>query len=184
MPQAPLFWSMADLAKQLRLDKVNTTSALYAQFEEGVRSAQSAFWRYIGLTRTNTIIAYAAPSGPNGQPANDTQQLKVIAASTELMLVRRVLLAVFKAGFAAGTANLDEWNENPFRTMDAFGAQREMERLDSEISANMTILAGSKQSADERTCSFGTPETDDYKTNGPRLIGETVIDGGVFGGLV
>lgn len=177
---APLFWPDLDsVAEQLRMKDVDTNDQAYRQFEEALRRTATDFWRRIGLARV--VQLQAMPTAVN--PTTENEHIRQLANSLEVRRVRRHLLEVYAASFKQGASFISSWNEEAFRNLDAFGAKKEIERLDAEAESDFQLLEGSNSPGNEISGAVSVITSEDFDANGPRLIGDSVIPGGVFGGL-
>ncbi|HCT45367.1 MAG TPA: hypothetical protein DF699_09155 [Phycisphaerales bacterium] len=184
MTATPTFIADRDTAKKLlRLSNLPDDTDAMAQFDDAMREAGLVFWRALGRSRIATLKLTATPSGdPNGW--TDAQHLRVLAETTERMLIRRYLLQEHAAQTKEGGSFLSDFNdEGAFRNVSQISLGQLVRKLDNEISQNMDLLAGREVAGQERKIRASTIETDEVAINGPHILGENINKDGIYGGV-
>jgi hypothetical protein len=159
MVTSPLFGvALADLKTRLRLTGVETTSDAEQVIDEAILTVRMGFQRRLNFARIAEIEAFSSTANPD----DEQETLHALARVTQVKWVRKELLRTLPTLFmdASGEAR-DAWNEEaPFRQSGPSERDVEVARLDSEIEANLQILAGEDQIGDEETIQVydGTPD--------------------------
>jgi hypothetical protein len=167
---APLFVAdEATLKSRLRLSAV-PASALDTEaiVDQAILDARVRFYRHLGATRVAAILTTAFTE----TPTTDAQVVRALAFSTEVKMVRCILMRTLPNTFMDASGDVDHrWNEEaPIREM---GAEREQEldRCDREVEAALLELEGDA----DGTCSEvqmydGTPDCQtSFPANTPRI---------------
>lgn len=167
----PLFVAdEAALKSALRLSAV-PASALDTEaiIDEAILRARLRFYRDLGATRTNELVAMTFTD----QPTTDDEVLRALANTVEVKMVKCQLLRDLPNTFmdASGDVN-SRWNEEaPTRERGGFELSDELKRCENEIVAALTDLAAPETLAcDEVQVFDGTPDCQtSFPTNTPRV---------------
>lgn len=138
----PLFMPSGEaLRKALRLSQVPDQNDATAQIDAGIEASKVRFFQALGETRIASLQAIAYTTNP--KTASD--YLRVLAASTEVKIVRSQLLRVMPTLFMDGSSRVQTWNEEAaFRDGSTVLEKRdELKRLDQEIQQALDVLASS-----------------------------------------
>jgi hypothetical protein len=156
---APLFVaSEAALKSALRLSAV-PASALDTEaiIDEAILRARLRFYRDLGATRTNELVALPYTD----QPTTEDQVLRALANTVEVKMVKCQLLRDLPNTFmdASGDVN-SRWNEEaPTRERGGFDLEEELSRCENEIVAALVDLAAPNTlDCDEVQVFDGTPD--------------------------
>jgi hypothetical protein len=159
---------------RLRLTSVpNSAEDTHAIIDEAISGARLEFYRRLGRTRVNRLLAFAVVA----EPSSDEEVLRSMAALTEVKLVRVALLRELPNAFMDASGDIHKrWNEEaPFRERPRSDRDREIHRLNEEIEQAMQMLARDEGETpgDERTVFVydGTPADPDSIP----LPGDTMI---------
>lgn len=142
---APMFVpTMDDLRKSLRLSSIATTSDAIAMIDAAVQTASVTFFRHLGQEKIALIKATAYTRAP----VTNMEFLRVLAASTELKIVRAQLLRNMPLMFMDGAIPARSWQEEAaFREGSTLMHRDEMKRLDEEIRQALATLQSAQFSA-------------------------------------
>lgn len=141
MTQAPLFVpTHADLRLKLRLTGIEIGTDAEAIIDEALLAARLRFITRLTLGRVTSLLATAYTA----TPTTEAQYLRLLAAVTEVKIVRLELLDSLPSAFMDAAGNLQKrWNEEaPFRETGVSMLEAIRERLEAEIEEAMELLAG------------------------------------------
>jgi hypothetical protein len=171
---APLFVTdEATLKSRLRLSAVPASAAdTEAIIDQAILDARVRFYRALGASRVAAILTTAFTE----TPTTDAQIVRALAFSTEVKMVRCILMRTLPNAFMDASGDVDaRWNEEaPLREM---GAEREEElaRCEREVEAALLELEepGLDNCSDVQMYD-GTPDRQtSFPANTPR-IGQTL----------
>lgn len=176
----PMFQTKVALAATLRLSQLAANNDADEQLDAGIREARTYFWRRLGLSRLNELVnlSFVDP------PVTEDDHMRQLANLVEFKRVRWFLMPLYIAHYKdGGAAVFQEWNdEAAFRNLNPFSADMLSRKLLQSIEEDMEILdkaqtPGSEQK--DRVSTIGLPES----AKPPILLGQSLIDGGIFRGI-
>lgn len=127
------------LLHELRLSQMRQENDARYIVQRALVDARMRFFRRLGPNR----VSYLSAIPHTYNPITQNQTLRVLAASTEILIVRQQLLRKLPFSAIDGGSVNDEWNDTGFaREAAERELEREITRLDNEISENMELLAG------------------------------------------
>ncbi len=138
----PLFIDKDKLLERQRLSSLDEDGDAAAQVDLAIESVATEFYRRLGLTDLNALVALKQL---DGVPSTDDEYKQLIAQVTEQKLVRVRLLREFNTITRQGGASrvFQEWNESPaFRGTTEKQRSEELERCNLEIEQAFMILSG------------------------------------------
>lgn len=155
----PLFVADLDTLKaKVRLAELPSASAANAILDEVILVSRLDFYRRLGKERVDYLLAITF----NENPTTEDEVLRALANAVEVKLVRCHLLRRLPTTFMDASGEVNKvWNEEaPVRELGVLEAEREIERCESEIEADMQLLEGDSTIGDD--CSHvqaydGTP---------------------------
>lgn len=142
----PLFSvSMLSLRKALRMSKVSDDSDALAVIDNAVQAAKATFFSRLGEERIEAIQAI----GYTTRPKTSAEFLRIVAADTEVKMVRLSLMRVMPMIFMDGASPVQTWNEEAgFRETSYLTSRDEIRRLEAEIETNLNALAKAQFSSE------------------------------------
>lgn len=169
---APLFVPSEDALKsKLRLSAV-PDSALDAQaiIDEAILRARVRFYRALGTSRVNTLLAVSFTEAPT----TDDEVMRALAATTEVKMVYCALLRMLPNTFMDASGDVDaRWNEEaPVRERTTSELDSELERCENEIKADLQSLEENETDPCETEIQTwdGTPDLQtSFPPNTPRV---------------
>lgn len=134
----PLFvQTMDELRKSLRLSQIGNNNDAISLIEAAVQVAKINFFRHLGEAKIAAIQKIALSK----QPKTNSDYLRVMAAATEIKMVRVQLLRSMPVMFMDGTSKVQTWNEEAaFRDGSFLQTRDELRRLEDEIKQNLSML--------------------------------------------
>ena len=136
------------LRAELRLSGLSPTEDATVLFSRAVLDARLSFYRKLGEDRVMELTAIPFKNNP----INESQILRAIASSVEILLIRRSLLRTLRVAFMDGGSLGSQWNNDAF-TREGGGEDidAELARLSQEIEEAMELLSGSEVLGSEST---------------------------------
>lgn len=156
MPVPPLFIpDNATLRSKLRLTPLETGSDAETQLDDAITNARVGFLEALGFVRAAQIAAYTYTVTPSTQE----EFLRLLAAQTEVKLVRLELTEAFRLAYMDASGDImKRWNDEPmFREMTSDGLEKLIERLRNEIASAMAVLSGDSETASTINVWDGAP---------------------------
>jgi len=161
--------STAVLKENLRLSGMDSAKDSATLLEQAIRKARSQFYRRLGQSRMDTLIAIT----PSDTPSTTNENLREIARQTEIMIVKQELTWTLPMLFQDASGEAQQlWNEEGvFRGEDQFSLGSLRDMLHFEIEQNFQFLEGEETAGAETTWSITTFEPEDA----PPKIGESAF---------
>jgi hypothetical protein len=126
-----------ELRKALRMSKISDDSDALSMIDAAIQSASVLFYRTLGPVRIASLQAIAYPKAPT----SDTEFLRVLAAATEIKVVRAELLRTIPTMFMDGSIAEKSWQEEAgFRYNSNLALRDELKRLEAEIQGALAQL--------------------------------------------
>lgn len=171
-PTAPLFVpSLAELQSKLRLGGLPDEADSVEILNEGIQTARVAFFRRLGSGTLDSLaaVSYAA------EPSTNDEYLRLVAANTEVLLVRVFLMRTMPVLFRDSSGDaLQSWNDEGVirEAPEGLDLDTLIRSLEDQISENMELLAGEESAGAETSIKVSTigPST------APPRPGETVYN--------
>lgn len=144
-----------------------TASDAQAIIRRALLDVRLGFYRSLEVSRINTLLAIEY----NAAPIDHNGVLRALAASTEILWVKVLLMRRMRTAFIDGNGVQQIWNdeagitETPDSHIDA-----EIARTHNEITNNLELLAGSESIGSESSIQVTTFEP----TDDPPAIGASV----------
>lgn len=127
------------LMAELRLSGVPAKSDANSIVQRALLDARLSFLRKLGDKR----VAHLSSIVHVNNPITTDQTLRAVAASTEVLLVRRALLRTLRTTFADGNSARDMFNDEGFvRDAPEIELSKEISALHAEIEENFELLSG------------------------------------------
>ena len=133
-----------ELRKALRMSKISDDSDALSMIDAAIQSASVLFYRTLGPARIASLQAIAYPKAPT----SDTEFLRVLAAATEIKVVRAELLRTIPTMFMDGSIAEKSWQEEAgFRYNSNLALRDELKRLEAEIQGALAQLVAMQLTA-------------------------------------
>jgi hypothetical protein len=133
-----------ELRKALRMSKISDDSDALSMIDAAIQSASVLFYRTLGPARIASLQAIAYPKAPT----SDTEFLRVLAAATEIKVVRAELLRTIPTMFMDGSIAEKSWQEEAgFRYNSNLALRDELKRLEVEIQGALAQLVAMQLTA-------------------------------------
>lgn len=130
--------SMTAIKTALRLEGAATASAL-AVIDQAVRDVRIEIYRRLSATRVTAILLTADTDAPT----TDAQIVRCLATSVEIKWVRLLLLRRLPTVFIDSSGMKQQaWNDEAGFRAATTNLQKEIERLEAEIDADLEALSG------------------------------------------
>ena len=130
--------SMEHLKKALRLSGVGQDNDALSMIDNAVQSAKARMFGFLGDAKMASLqqIPYT------NAPASSSDYLRLVAAETEIKIVRSELIRSLPLSFKDGQSVIQTWNEEgAFRDGGFLQVEKELKRLNEEIATNLGMLS-------------------------------------------
>ena len=134
----PLFSpTKVHMLSALRLSKLDPENDAVDIIDNSILTVRGALYRELGESRISSLRNIAF----NRDPVTADEYLRVMAADTEIKMVRAQLIRVMPMLFMDGAGFGQTWNEEAaFRESSYLQTKDELRRLDSEVRASLQVL--------------------------------------------
>jgi len=155
------------MLEELRLSGVPSASDAQAIIRRAMLDVRLGFYRSLQVRRINYLLAIEY----NAEPVNDDGVLRALAASTEILWTKMLLMRRMRSAFIDGNGVQQILNDEAgiTETPDTF-LDAEITRIQNEITNNLELLAGSEEIGSETSIQVTTFEP----STAPPNIGATV----------
>lgn len=138
--------SIAALKAGMRLSGIPENQDVDTMIRNAVLSVRTAFYRRLLHPRILEIQSWPLTS----QPATDKEYLRQVAATTEILMVKRLMLRDLPILFRDSVAPQTDWNDvASYRNFGKSEREREIARLEQEIEENLQLLSQSEVAGSE-----------------------------------